>query len=97
MIHDPEPAAAPERANRMGKVLLSFALAAIAAWLLWKFGEPLSIRKFGAGAPGWIYALLFIRPVFSLLQVLGDPPARPKPAPDWVFSTSMLHEDPLPR
>lgn len=90
-----EPAPVREKANRMGKVLLSFLLAAIAACVLWKFAEPLSISEFGTGAPGWIYPLLFIRPVFSLVQLLRDPPAKPKPARDWAFSTSVLQDDPL--
>lgn len=95
MTHDGEAEAVHYQARQMGKVLLSFVLAAFAAWLLWKFGEPMSLRKFGIGAPGWIYPLLFIRPVFLCVQLLGDPPASPKPARDWMFSTS-VPDDPLP-
>jgi hypothetical protein len=91
-----EPEAAHESANQMGKVLLSFVLAALAACLVWRFGEPLSLNKSGAGEPWWVYLLFFIRPVFALRRVLGDPPKMRKPIRDRTFSgsTSIFPEDP---
>ncbi len=85
-----EPEAIHERANQMGKVLLSFVLAALAACLVWSFGE-----KSGGGEPWWVYLLFFIRPALALRRVLGDPPKRRRPVRDRTFagSTSIL-EDP---
>ncbi len=87
-----DPETARDKAYQIAKVLLSFILAGLATWVVWRFGEAMAIRKFGSGVPWWIYALLFIRPVFSMIQVLGDWPATRQPAPERAFSASVLHQ-----
>lgn len=73
-----QPGCVHDRADSMGYALLSFVIAALAAYLLWRFGEPVLIHKFGIAAPWWVYALLFIRPVIALARAVADEPSVPQ-------------------
>ena len=82
MPHNPN--AIHEKANQAGNALCSFVFAAIAAYLLWTFGEPVLIRKFGSGAPWWVYVLPFVRSAGELARMLADEPATQDAADDCI-------------
>jgi hypothetical protein len=53
---------------------------ALATFLVWKFADPWMVKNFGTGAPWWVYALLCIRLVGGIAQIVANDAALRKVA-----------------
>lgn len=63
---------AEEKARQVGDALFSLAFAAMAAWLVWTFGEPAALQKTESGVPWWVYGLLFSRFIGGIVKIMTD-------------------------
>jgi hypothetical protein len=69
---DYNPDAAVEKADQAGDALYALGWAAIAAWLVWTFGEPAALQNMGSGVPWWVYLLLFARFFGAIARIMTD-------------------------
>lgn len=69
---DYKPDAAVEKAEQAGDALYALGWAAIAACLVWTFGEPAALQKMGSGVPWWAYLLLFARFFGAIVRIMTD-------------------------
>ena len=78
------PASHPddEEAKLLRYTLYWGAATVIAAWGLWRVGDPWLLEHFGSGAPWWAYLLLCAKFAAGILRLLADDAAHSRAARD---------------
>lgn len=82
------------KAKRVRQILYWGAATVLAAWALWKIGDPWLIEHFDSGAPWWAYVLLSMRLAGGCVQmVVADAGLRKKAGEEAAGEAAALHAE----